>query len=259
MCVSNGGPQRRRGKKIIVVGGSAGIGLGVAKHSLLNLASEVVIVSSKKTRVEGALALLRGIIVEHGLPGKVTGEVCDAGDTNTVRTLFEAIGELDHIVWTAGPSLGYNLLGENLDEHRDIFNIKFWGTAAAVQVAKFRPGGSLTLTIGTSAIKPRKGWALIGGVLGSVDALTRGLAVDLAPVRVNVVSPGWVNTDLWTDAGFSKEAVAEMIRIREEKLLVKHVADSDEIAEAFLFCMKCTYLTGQRIEVDGGQTLVTGL
>ncbi|KLO14091.1 short-chain dehydrogenase/reductase SDR [Schizopora paradoxa] len=247
------------GKKIVVIGGSAGIGFGVAKHSLLNLASEIIIVSSTKPRVDKALATMQEIIAEYKLPGKVQGEVCDAGDAKAVRTLFKEIGELDHIVWTAGKAERMDLYEQDLEKHRSAFDVKFWGVVAAVQGAKFLPGGSLTLTIGTSAIKPRKGWSLIGGMLGSVEALTRGLAVDLAPIRVNVVAPGWVNTELWTDAEFSQGAVAEMIKTREEKLLVRHVADGDEIAEAFLFCMRCEYLTGQRIEVDGGQTLVSGL
>ncbi len=106
------------GKRIVVVGGSAGIGLGVAKHSLLNLASEVIVVSSKKPRVDAALASLRSVISEHGLPGKATGEVCDAGDTTAVRALFEAMGELDHIVWTAGPAPIFNLLQKDLEQYR---------------------------------------------------------------------------------------------------------------------------------------------
>ncbi len=105
-------------KRIVVVGGSAGIGLGVAKHSLLNLASEVIVVSSKKSRVNAALASLGNVIAEHGLPGKVKGEVCDAGDTTAVRALFEAIGELDHIVWTAGPAQIFDLLQKDLAQYK---------------------------------------------------------------------------------------------------------------------------------------------
>lgn len=79
-----------------------------------------------------------------------------------------------------------------------LFDLKFWGLAAAAQAAKFRGGAaaSLTLTTGGSQIKPPAGWSLIASVLGAVDTLGRGLAMDLAPVRVNTISPGLVKTEV---------------------------------------------------------------
>ena len=78
----------------------------------------------------------------------------------------------------------------------DVFDIRFWGAITAAQAAKIRPGGSIILTIGSVVVKPRKGWSLAAGMMGAVDSLTRGLAVDLAPIRVNVVSPGLVKTEV---------------------------------------------------------------
>lgn len=86
--------------------------------------------------------------------------------------------------------------------------MKFWGAATAVQVAQFRPGAgagaSVTLTTGSSMVKPPPAWSLIVGGLGAVDALARGLAVDIAPVRVNVVMPGLVKTEVGVFANHSK-------------------------------------------------------
>ncbi|THG94215.1 hypothetical protein EW145_g8186, partial [Phellinidium pouzarii] len=98
-------------------------------------------------------------------------------------------------------------------------------------------------------VKPLPSFSLVVANIGAVDALTRGLAVDLAPVRVNVVSPGIVKTEF---IDLAPEMREKMYEDAERKLLVKHVADPDEIAEAYLFLMKCGYITGQRIEVDGG-------
>ncbi len=80
----------------------------------------------------------------------------------------------------------------------DIFDLKFWGAATAAQVVKFRNGAaaSLTLTTGISQVKPAAGWTLMSGGQGAVDTLGRGLAVELAPVRVNVVCPGLVKTEV---------------------------------------------------------------
>lgn len=77
-----------------------------------------------------------------------------------------------------------------------MFDVRFWGAMNAAQVAKIRPGGSITLTVGSVVAKPRKSWSLAAGLMGAVDSLTRGLAVDLAPIRVNVVSPGLVKTEV---------------------------------------------------------------
>ena len=78
----------------------------------------------------------------------------------------------------------------------DVFDVRFWGAFTAAQIAKIRPGGSITLTVGSVVVKPRKGWSLVAGLMGAVDSLTRGLAMDLAPIRVNVISPGIVKTEV---------------------------------------------------------------
>ncbi|KLO18612.1 NAD(P)-binding protein [Schizopora paradoxa] len=250
------------GKTIVVVGGSSGLGFGVAKASLLSSAAHVVIASSNKERVEEAVVRLQTAVSEAAtsthLPvvGKITGEVLDVRSIPAVHELFGKIGEIDHLVWTSGDPLRLSFPDVDLDSQKDIFDVRFWGAVAAAQKVKIRPGGSITLSIGSVFVKPRPTWSLVAGITGAVDALTRGLAVDLAPVRVNVVCPGLVKTELWDNSGVPKEAQEKMFNDAANRLLVKHVADADEIAEAYLFCMKCQYLTGQRIEVDGGSKYI---
>jgi len=239
------------GKTIVVVGGSSGIGFGVAKQSLLSGASHVIIGSSSEANIQSALQRLQAAVAGKGAVGQLTGHVVDAKQSSSVRAFIGAVGEIDHLVWTSGDPLRVGFPDMDLDSHRDLFDVRFWGAAVAAQSAKIRPGGSITLTIGQAVARPRPTWSLMTGLVGAVDSLTRGLAIDLAPTRVNVISPGLVRTELW-DHTMSKEAQNKMFDAAAKTLPVKHVADADEIAEAYLFCMKCSYITGQRIEVDGG-------
>ncbi|KAH8112589.1 short-chain dehydrogenase/reductase SDR [Phellopilus nigrolimitatus] len=241
------------GKTIVVVGGSSGIGYGVAKASLLSHAAHVIIGSSSQQKVIAALDRLRSELAAAettSVGGIVTGEVINAKDSGSVKAFFERVGEIDHLVWSSGDPLRLGFPNIDLDKNKDAFDVRFWGAANAAQVAKIRPGGSITLTIGSVIAKPHPSWSLMAGVIGAVDSLTRGLAVDLAPVRVNVVSPGLVKTELWDPV--ATEVKEKMFGEAERTLLVRHVAEPDEIAEAYLFLMKCGYITGQRIEVDGG-------
>jgi len=250
------------GTKIVIIGGTSGIGFAAAKSALLDHAAEVVVVSSQRINVDGAVDRLQKVVGETaGLVGVVKGEVVDASKPEEVRALFSRVGEIDHLVWTSGQGVSSSRTGfkdTDLDKKRDLLDLRFWGAATAAQVAKFRNGAaaSLTLTTGASQVKPPAGRALSAGVLGAVDTLGRGLAVELAPVRVNVICPGLIKTKIWDDAGLPKVAQEALFDEYTKKLLVKHVADADEIADAYLFLMKCTYITGQTIHIDGGFTLV---
>jgi len=249
-----------KGKKIVIIGGTSGIGFGVAKAALLDHAAEVIVASSSKSKVDNAVERLQKIMGDNaGLNGVVKGEVVDGTKSEEIKALFSRIGELDHLVWTSGPGvIGQAFKDTDLDKRKDLFDMKFWGAATAAQAAKFRNGAaaSLTLTTGSSQLRPPPWRVLSAGGLGGVDALGRGLAVDLAPVRVNVVSPGLVKTEQWDAAGLSQTARDAFFDEYSKKLLVKHVADGDEIADGYLFLMKCTYVTGQTIQIDGGFTLI---
>ncbi|TDL21410.1 short-chain dehydrogenase/reductase SDR [Rickenella mellea] len=242
------------GKVVLIVGGSSGIGFAVAKYAILSLASRVIIASSTSERVTAAVQELTAITMGKNLPGKIIGEAVNAKESASVKGLVNRIGEIDHLVWTSGESLKTGFKDVDLDGCRDLFDIRFWGAMIAVQNAKFRHGGSVVLTTGSTVVKPPPGYALVAGLAGAIDAVVRGLAVDLAPIRVNAVSPGVVNTKLWNT--LPTESRKKVMENAAAKLLVKHVAEPDEIAEVYLFLMKCDYITGQRIEVDGGNRFV---
>ncbi|KIJ34107.1 hypothetical protein M422DRAFT_35253, partial [Sphaerobolus stellatus SS14] len=222
-------------KYIVIFGGTSGVGFGVAHASLLSDAAEVLVVSSNPERVANAVKRLQD--GKFG-KGKIRGEVANAKDQERLKTFVIGLGEVDHIVWTSGDS---DILTKNLfpnftvDAAKAGFDVRFWGPVVVAQNAKFRAGGSLTLTGGVLLVKPMSGFSLGSGVVGAVDSVTRGLAVDLAPVRVNHIALGAVSLQWWQRI---PEAMSEMIKKDAVgKTLVKHIATPLEVAEAYLFAM----------------------
>ena len=125
--------------------------------------------------------------------------------------------------------------------------------AAKYGSPKIRPGGSIVFTSGTAGIRPRSGWSLSASVCAAMEGLTRALAVELAPIRVNIVAPGMVKSPLWANI---PEADREaLFRQTGQRLPVGHVGEVEEIAGAYLYLMQQTYGTGQVLIVDGGTTI----
>ena len=233
------------GKRIVVLGGSSGIGLATAQAAHKD-GAKVVIASSQQARVNQALS---------SIP-RAEGHAVDLTDAAAVQAFFARIGAFDHLVFTAGETLQLGpLAGTDLENARQFFNLRFWGAYIAAKYASgsIRVGGSIVFTSGTVAQRPRTGWALGASITSAMEGLTRALAVELAPVRVNIVSPGVVKTPLWSAM---PEADREALyRQMEQNLLVGHVGEPEEIAEAYLYLMRQTYGTGQVIVVDGGGVL----
>lgn len=232
-------------QNVVVLGGTSGIGLAVAKAAKESGAS-VVVASSRAAKVEAAKRQLG-----------VDGRAVDLTDEQATAAFFEAVGPFDHLVYTAGESLVLGPLA-TLDAAtaRAAFDLRFFGALLAVKLAapRLRKGGSIVLTHGIAGARPRPGWAVGAAVCGAMDAMTRALAVELAPVRVNAVSPGLVRTPLWSPI---PEAEREaLFRDAGAKLLTRRVGDAAEIAEAYCYLMENTFTTGQTVVVDGGGVLV---
>jgi NAD(P)-dependent dehydrogenase (short-subunit alcohol dehydrogenase family) len=235
------------GKRIVVLGGSSGIGLATAQAAAKEKAS-VVIASSQKARVDQALATL---------PAGAQGHVLDLADETAVQALFAQLGGFDHLVFTAGETLQLgSLASTDVETARRFFGLRYWGACLAAKYGSgsIRPGGSIVFTSGLAGQRPHAGWALGASICSAMEGLTRALAVELAPIRVNIVSPGVVKSPLW--AGMTEADRMALYRQTAEKLLVGHVGETQEIAEAYLYLMRQTYGTGQVLVVDGGGALV---
>src|SRR5262249_51953621 len=136
------------------------------------------------------------------------------------------------------------------------FAVRFWGALACIKHAHkhISAGGSITLTDGMIAHRPRKGAAVSSAMAGAVEHLTCGLALELAPVRVNAVCPGYVRTEVWNS--IPEEQREERFKRMTERLPLTRIGEPAEIAEAYLYLMRGGYTTGQVLHVDGGMGLV---
>jgi NAD(P)-dependent dehydrogenase (short-subunit alcohol dehydrogenase family) len=233
-------------QRVVIIGGSSGMGLATARAATAAGAS-VTIASSDKERLEAALA---------ELPDTCDGFVTDARDEADVAALFDHVGTLDHLVYTAGDALDPRSMNDlPLTEARRLFDVRYWGVVAAVKhgAPRIRPGGSIVLTSGIIGVRPTPGAALAAGSVGAIEALARGLAVDLAPVRVNTVRPGPVHTPMWD--GLPRPQLDTMIAALTERTLTGTVGEADQIAATNLYLMDNEFVTGVVITVDGGLTL----
>jgi NAD(P)-dependent dehydrogenase (short-subunit alcohol dehydrogenase family) len=232
-----------QGQRVIVLGGTSGIGLATAAAAA-GQGATVTVVSSRRTSVDKALAVL---------PAGATGRAVDLGRPGEVRALFDDLGEIDHLVYTAGEPLELmNVATLDLDAARNFFTLRYFGALSAVQAAHVRR--SITLTTGVAKDRPGPGWAVAASICGAVEALTRALAVELAPVRVNAVSPGVVRSPLWSRMGDDDRE--RMYREVSAQIPVGRVGEVEDIAEAYLFCMTQPFATGTVLTVDGGAILV---
>ena len=234
-------------KRVVVVGGSSGIGLAVAQLAAAQ-GAKVVIASSNAERVQKAA---------ESIGPEVQGHAVDVSDERAIAAWFPSLGPFDHLVFTAGDSLQLrDLASTDLQQARRAFELRYWAALAAVKYGSpyIRQGGSIVLTTGIAGQRPHKGWVIAASVCGTIEALARALAIELAPIRVNAVSPGTVRTNLWQNMGAKERE--ERFESVGKSLPVGRVGEASDIAQAYLFLMQEGYGTGQTIVVDGGSVLV---
>ncbi|GHJ38013.1 SDR family oxidoreductase [Streptomyces sp. TS71-3] len=234
------------GQRIVVIGGTSGMGLAAARAASAAGAA-VTIASSSQRRLKAALAQL---------PDTCDGAVVNTRDEGDVAALFDRVGELDHLLYTAGDAVRPRPLADlPLDAARELFEVRFWGAVAAVKhgARRVRPGGSIVLTSGTVAVRPTPGTALAAGSAAAVEGLTRGLAAEFAPIRVNAVRPGAIRTPLW--APVPEPQRAALFAALADRTLTKLMGEADQIAAAHLYLMENRFVTGTVLTVDGGALL----
>ncbi|MFG2076265.1 NAD(P)-dependent dehydrogenase, short-chain alcohol dehydrogenase family [Nonomuraea maritima] len=236
-----------QGQRVVVLGGTSGIGLATAQAAARQ-GAVVTVASSRQASVDHALTLL---------PGQCSGHVVDLTDARAVGRLFESVGEFSHLVYTAGEPLALMPVDTlDLDAARTFFELRYFGALGAVRAALpyLRRDGSITLTTGTAKDRPGPGWSVAASICGAMESLTRALAVELAPVRVNVVSPGFVRSPLWS--GMGEEERERMYADVATAIPVGRVGEVDDIARAYVFLMTEPFASGTVLTVDGGHILV---
>jgi len=234
-------------KKVIVLGGTSGIGLATA-IAAADQGAVVTVVSSNQGNVNNAL---------KELPINTPGYAINLTNQTAIKNFFEQVGYFDHLIYTAGEKLLFGKLNSlNSNDIQEAFQVRYFGAVNAVKYGSkyILPGGSIVLTSGIAASRPQSGWTVGASICGAMESLTRSLAVELAPIRVNAVSPGFVKTNLWSDMdGEEREAMYQHVA---KSLPLQRVGKADDIAQTYLYLMQEGFSTGQIITVDGGALLV---
>ncbi|MGZ6017252.1 MAG: SDR family oxidoreductase [Phenylobacterium sp.] len=232
------------GAKVVVIGGASGVGFAVAAAAL-EAGADVIVGSSQTARIEAAA---------QKLGAGASGHTVDVKDEASVAAFFEAAGPFDHLVFTAGD------WGHMFGATRDLdieaskarMEVRFWGAARAAKYAirQIAQDGSISLTGGMLAHRPRPGAPVTTASAHTTEGLAMGLARDLAPVRVNAVCLGLITSEYVQAWG------EPMIASYTAGLPLPRAGTVEEAAEAYLYLMRATYVTGQVVRVDGGGSLV---
>lgn len=230
------------GKKVVVVGGSSGIGLSTAELAKAE-GAEVVIASRSAEKLNTAAAKL-GV---KAIPTDVTSD-------DSVTKLFQACGPVDHVVVTAAQLRTGPFKTVSMDDVRTTMEGKFWGAWRCARSAAIHEGGSLTLVSGFLSIRPRPASAIVSCTNGALESLTRSLALELAPIRVNCVSPGLIDTPI--RAAMPEAARKDMLAKAAAALPVKRVGLGEDIAMQVLAFMLNGFATGSIVYLDGGGLVI---
>lgn len=237
-------------RRILIVGGNSGMGLALAARCLA-AGAHVIVAGRNPSKLEAA----RGAL---GAPTELETATVDITDEDAVATLFAGLGRLDHIVCTAADLDGsYRPIGEiELAAARRAVDSKVFGPflLAKYGAPSLPPDGSLTFTSGVAAYRPLPRGTVVAAINAALEGLVRALALELAPIRVNAVSPGWVDTPIWTFVAGEKKG--EMLGTMAERLPVKRIGRPEDIAEAIAFLVSNGFTTGTVLHVEGGHRLV---
>jgi NAD(P)-dependent dehydrogenase (short-subunit alcohol dehydrogenase family) len=234
-------------KRVLIVGGTSGLGLAVA-FAVADRGGIPIVASRRQASVDAALA---------GLPESAAGQTVDLERPESVDALVAAAGGIDHLVYTAGENLSLTPLAELTPEVIELFwRTRYVGalTVLRAAVGAIRPGGSVVLTSGNAGQRPSPGWALGASICGAMEALTRELALELAPIRVNAVAPGVTRSQLW--AGMAEDEVRAMYEQVGTAVPVGRVGEPEDVAIAYVYAMEQKMATGTVLTVDGGAVLV---
>lgn len=234
---------------VIIVGGSSGIGLGVARAAL-DSGANIVITARSTDKLQAAQGSLNGGDRVKAIAADMTAEA------DIVR-LFEEVGAFDHLVSTAGTLPPGDPIGQtDMAGMRAFVDNKLIGAIilAKYAVQGLRPGGSITFTSGINKDKPPvPGGSVVSAIAGSFSYFARALALELAPTRVNVVSPGWVDTPMWDILG---DAKAGYFADMAARLPARKIPTAADVAAAYIYLMQSDVTTGETLRVDGGHNLI---
>jgi NAD(P)-dependent dehydrogenase (short-subunit alcohol dehydrogenase family) len=231
-------------KNILVIGGSSGIGYATAAGALAQGAN-LTIASRSAEKLAAAKAQLQG---------KVEARQLDVTSTAEVEAFFDASPTYDHVVVSGAAFKFGSVRDQGLEDAYAAMNVKFWGAYRVARKAKVATGGSFVFVSGFLSRRPKPNMVLVGAINAALETLAQGLALEMAPLRFNVVSPGIIDTP--TRAAMPADARKAMLENVAKSLPVKRVGQAEDCAEQILLMLRNTFMTGSVVYVDGGGLLV---
>ncbi|WP_414440405.1 SDR family oxidoreductase [Burkholderia sp. 22PA0106] len=228
------------GKQVLVVGGSSGIGEAAAR-AFAERGATVTIVSRNAQKLAESASR-----IGHG----VRTAALDITDDDGVRAWLDAAGAFDHVVVSAAQTATGPVRGLDLKDAQAAMDSKFWGAYRVARAVRIREGGSLTFVSGFLSVRPSGASVLQGAINAALEALARGLALELAPVRVNTVSPGLIATPLWSK--LDEAAREKLYQGAAGRLPARRVGQPEDVANAIVYLASTPYATGSTVLIDGG-------
>jgi NAD(P)-dependent dehydrogenase (short-subunit alcohol dehydrogenase family) len=233
------------GQRVVIVGGTSGMGLATVRAAA---AQGAEVIAAGRRSVAGR---------EH-IEGVLQVEVDVAAETS-VRALFDGLETLDHLFVSASPGAPGHFLKQDLAAARTFIDGKLLGswTCARYAAPLVRPGGSITFVTGVAAVRPPGNAAMVTAAFAAIEAMSRALALELGPVRVNTIRPGYTDSEMWS--GLSAAEREDLRRRVANALPAGRMGTPEDIAHAAIFLMTSRQTTGAVLEVSGGESLVDRL
>jgi len=231
------------GKKVIITGGSSGIGLATAKR-LSSEGAEILIIGRSESKLDKAQNEIGKNCKTHQL---------DVTNEKTISEFFNSSDNFDHLITPAADAAMGAFLELDSQTAMSLVESKLWGQYYCAKYAapKLNDGGSITFFSGIAGRKPMAGASTYALIAGAMESLTRTLALELAPIRVNCITPGVIDTPIWSEL-LPEDIKATQLENIASMLPVKRIGNVDDVAKAAFYTVDNSFVTGSIIDVDGG-------
>lgn len=227
-------------RRVVIIGGSSGIGFVTAKLAQEYGANVTITGRSQDKLYQAANEL-----------GAVKTAIADISQEADIRQLFAGLESVDHLIVLGGSLASGKIVDTPLEELRRPITERIWGAIYAVRHAVPKmSSGSITLISGLFSSRPVAGMAVVAAAVGGIEAMTRALALELSPLRVNAIAPGYIDTPL-LKAAF-EDRYEGVIKAQAATLPTKRIGTAEEAASAILFLMTNGFMTGEILHIDGG-------
>jgi NAD(P)-dependent dehydrogenase (short-subunit alcohol dehydrogenase family) len=236
----------KRDQVMLIVGGSSGMGLATARLAVNN-GFRVIIASRSQAKLDAAFNKIDS--------QNATAYRVDTLDEKSTAELFEKVGIIDHLVITAAETDFLSIKTSSVNEVKELFDSRYFGPFRVTQAAleHMDPAGSITLFSGTAGVKAFKEYEVLASISAAIDGFARTLALTLAPIRVNSISPGLIDTPaIRSDSGGDDDATMEVFQEVIKSQAVERIGRADEIAQGVIYLATNQFITGTTLFIDGG-------